>query len=217
MEHENLYLTSFQRKLLLKKLYDDALSQLNRQRIKIMILADQGMPQSEICLEVGCCASTARHWIHMARSGMAHLWEASPRGRPKIVTDAYLERLRELLTQSPREYKYPFSRWTADWLRKHLAQEFAIEVSLRHFKRLLKQVKEAANSNAASELPSQAGITHLLGDGLDESNQTTGLDLASNLKIADLAFESNSTSAESTAAQLTQLEGKSGFYGNFNT
>jgi hypothetical protein len=46
----------------------------------------------------------------MARSGMAHLWEDSPRGRPKVVTDAYLERLRELLTQSPRDYKYPFTR-----------------------------------------------------------------------------------------------------------
>jgi transposase len=216
MEHENLYLTSFQRKLLLKKLYDDALSQLNRQRIKIMILADQGMPQSEICLEVGCCASTARHWIHMARSGMAHLWEASPRGRPKIVTDAYLERLRELLTQSPRDYKYPFSRWTADWLRKHLAQEFAIEVSLRHFKRLLKQVKEAAASNAAPDLPSQPDVTHLRGSYSDQSNKTLGLDPTSNLKIADLAFESNSNSAEIAAVQLTQLEGKSDLYGNFN-
>jgi transposase len=210
MEHENLYLTPFQRKLLLKKLYDDALSHLSRQRIKIMILADRGIPQSEICLEVGCCASTARHWIHMARSGMAHLWEDSPRGRPKIVTDAYLERLSELLTHSPRDYKYPFSRWTADWLRKHLAQEFSIEVSLRHFKRLLKQVKESKDSNTASDGLSQSEMAHL------RTQKTTNLDPRSNLEIADLASESNSTSSEIAAAQLTQLEGESDLHGNFN-
>lgn len=215
MEHEHLYLTPFQRKLLLKKLYDDALSHLNRQRIKIMILADRGMPQSEICLEVGCCASTARHWIHMARSGMAHLWEDSPRGRPKIVTDAYLERLSELLTHSPRDYKYPFSRWTADWLRKHLAQEFSIEVSLRHFKRLLKKVKEATDSNAASEVSSRTEMPHLQEMGSDR-NETIDLDLTSNLKIADLAFEDNSNSAGIDAVQLTQSKGASDLYGNFN-
>jgi hypothetical protein len=46
MEHKHLYLTTFQHKLLLKKLYDDALSQLNRQRIKIIACAinDKGLP-----------------------------------------------------------------------------------------------------------------------------------------------------------------------------
>jgi transposase len=216
MEHENLYLTPFQRKFLLKKLYDDAISQLNRQRIKIMILADQGMPQSEICLEVGCCASTARHWIHMARSGMAHLWEDSPRGRPKIVTDAYLERLRELLPQSPREYKYPFGRWTADWLRKHLAQEFAIEVSLRHFKRLLKQVKEATGSNTAPEISPPPEMTHLQEHHSERNCKAMDLDLENNLKVADLALESNPNSLKIDPVQLTRLTEESDLQSNFN-
>lgn len=80
--------------------------------------------------------------MHMARTGMAHLWQDFPRGRPKIVTDTYLKRLQELLNENPRDYKYPFRRWTADWLRKHLASELGIEISLRHFKRLLKEVKQ---------------------------------------------------------------------------
>lgn len=216
MEHENLYLTPFQRKLLLKKLSEDALSSLNRQRIRIMILADQGKSQSEICLEVGCCASTARHWIRMARSGLAHLWEDSPQGRPKIVTDAYLERIRELLSQSPREYKYPFSRWTADWLRKHLAQEMNIEVSLRHFKRLLKQLKETTNPHISPELSSQAGITFFPENRLIKSNSAAGVDVTSNLKIADLVFDNHSNSSEIAANRLPQLKGESDLYGRFN-
>jgi transposase len=208
MEHSNLHLTPFQRKLLLKKLNESELSPLNRQRIQIMILADEGMSQSAICKEVGCCASTARHWSQMARSGMAHLWEDSPRGRPKIVTDAYLERLRELLTQSPRDYKYPFARWTADWLRKHLAQEYEIEVSLRHFKRLLKQVKDSTDFHSVINQRSQADVTLLRGS---RSTAET-----SNLKIADLTLDPEGNLLEMSSPSLTSTEYKSDLDGTFN-
>lgn len=141
MERQNLYFNTSQRQLLIHHLHCPGQTQLNQQRIKILLLADEGKSQSEICRELGCSPSTARHWIHVARTGMAHLWQESPRGRPKVVTDAYLTRLRELLNDCPRKYKYPFRRWTADWLRKHLASELGIEISLRHFKRILKEVK----------------------------------------------------------------------------
>jgi transposase len=209
MEHKNLYLTPFQRKLLLKKLNEDALSQISRQRVQIMILADEGMSQSTICQEVRCCASTARHWSQMARSGMAHLWEESPRGRPKVVTDDYLERLRELLTQSPRDYKYPFARWTADWLRKHLTQEYEIEVSLRHFKRLLKQVKDSTDFHPVINQRPQADVTLLRGN-----RSTTGS--SSNLKIADLTLERQGYPSETPSPSLNSTEKESDLYGTFN-
>ncbi|BAY10896.1 helix-turn-helix domain-containing protein [Calothrix sp. NIES-2098] len=133
------YLTSFQRKLLQKNLQED-LSESYRQRIEIMLLADEGKTQTEICQIVACCPATARHWMHIARSGMAHQWQDCPLGRPKAINQEYLERLQELLSQSPRDYGYGFRRWTVSWLRKHLAKELGIEVSDRHLKRVLKQM-----------------------------------------------------------------------------
>ncbi|WP_366513694.1 helix-turn-helix domain-containing protein [Moorena sp. SIOASIH] len=133
------YLTAFQRKLLQKSLRAD-LPQHYRQRIEIMLLADEGKSQIEICQTLGCCPATARHWILMARTGMAHNWQNNPIGRPKAVNQEHLERLKELVSQSPKEFGYPFRRWTANWLSKHLAQEFGIEVSDRHISRLLKQM-----------------------------------------------------------------------------
>ncbi|NEO75521.1 helix-turn-helix domain-containing protein [Moorena sp. SIO4G3] len=133
------YLTGFQRKLLQKSLRAD-LPQHYRQRIEIMLLADDGNSQIEICQTLGCCPATARHWILMARTGMAHNWQNNPIGRPKAVNQEHLERLKELVSQSPKEFGYPFRRWTANWLSKHLAQEFGIEVSDRHISRLLKQM-----------------------------------------------------------------------------
>jgi transposase len=133
-------LTEFQRKQLQKSLEDENLSKLHRQRISIMLLADEGKSQSEICQDVGCSQATARHWILMAQSGMAHQWKKHAVGRPQIVNERYLERLKELVSNSPRDFGYPFRRWTGDWLSKHLEKEFGIKVSDRHINQLLKEM-----------------------------------------------------------------------------
>ncbi|MEA5535801.1 helix-turn-helix domain-containing protein [Crocosphaera sp. XPORK-15E] len=133
------YLTSFQRKTLEKTLEGD-IENKYRQRIKIMLLADEGKSQTEICQLLGCCQATARHWIMIARSGQAHCWKDSKIGRPKRVNEQYLDRLKELVSHSPGDYGYSFKRWTAEWLRRHLAKEFEIQVSDRYINQLLKQM-----------------------------------------------------------------------------
>lgn len=150
-------LTPFQKQFLLKNLYTDLPSSY-RQRIEIMLLADEGKSQTEICRSLGCSAATVRYWTYIARSGMAHQWQDCPIGRPKVVNDEYLERLRELLKGSPRDYGYSFQRWTANWLSKHLAKELGIQVSDRHIKRLLKQMglSTRPKSNTCVETTTEA-------------------------------------------------------------
>ena len=147
------FLTPFQRKLLQKSLQED-LHESYRQRIEIMLLADEGKSQAEICQTLGCCPATARHWMHVARAGMAHQWQNCPIGRPKAVNDQYLERLKELVSHSPRDYGYPFGRWTGQWLSKHLAKELGIEISDRNVNLLLKKMglSTRPKSNSAAEL-----------------------------------------------------------------
>ncbi|AFZ01509.1 helix-turn-helix domain-containing protein [Calothrix sp. PCC 6303] len=147
------YLTSFQRKFLQKKQQEN-LSNSYRQRIEIMLLADEGKTQVEICRIVGCCPATARHWMHIARAGMAHQWQDCPLGRPKAIDSKYIERLQELLAMSPRDCGYGFKRWTVGWLAKHLAKELGIEVSDRHLKRVLKQMglSTISKANISGEL-----------------------------------------------------------------
>ncbi len=67
-------------------------------------------------------------------------WDNQPVGRPKTITDQYLARLKELVSHSPKQFGYPFERWTAHWLRKHLLQETGVAISDRHINRLLKQM-----------------------------------------------------------------------------
>jgi transposase len=136
----NKYLTSFQRQLLEKQLKIETIPEY-RQRIEIMLLADNGRTQTQICQILSCSPLTARHWIFMAKSGSAHNWQAQPIGRPKTVTSDYLDRLKELVNTSPKDLGYSFSRWTGQWLSKHLSQEFNIRVSARHINRLLEDIK----------------------------------------------------------------------------
>jgi transposase len=139
-------LTPFQRKSLLKKLQKD-LPEKYRRRIEIMLMADQGKSQTQICKTLGCSYHTARYWIGVAKAGLAHQWQEQPIGRPKSVNEEYLQHLKYLVNQSPREFGYSFQSWTAQWLSKHLAKEIGIEVTERHISRLLKQMGLSTKQN----------------------------------------------------------------------
>jgi transposase len=130
-------LTPFQRKLLIKAQETEVRPEY-QQRIEIMLLADRGYSQTQICEILGCCHQTARYWIAIAQAGQAHQWSDRQIGRPKTIDERYLSRLKELASHSPREYGYPFQRWTAQWLKKHLANETGIQVTEQHINRLLK-------------------------------------------------------------------------------
>ncbi|MBD2607479.1 helix-turn-helix domain-containing protein [Scytonema hofmannii FACHB-248] len=139
VDKQGLYLTTFQHKLLLKSLETDLRPEYRR-RIEIILLADSGQSQTQICEALGCSQETARHWMTIAQTGQAHHWSDRPMGRPKAVNEQYLARLQELASHSPREYGYSFERWTGQWLSKHLTKEMGMKVSACHINRLLKEM-----------------------------------------------------------------------------
>lgn len=156
---QHYFLTTFQRKLLEKQLEHNDLSAQYQKRIRIMLLADAGKSQTEICKLVNCCQSTARHWILVAQSGQAHHWNNSPIGRPKAINEEYLERLKYLVQKSPKDFGYPFRRWTAGWLSQHLAKEFGIEISDRHLNRLLKEMGLSTRSTRSQPIEDQSNAS----------------------------------------------------------
>ncbi|AFZ00977.1 helix-turn-helix domain-containing protein [Calothrix sp. PCC 6303] len=151
LEHSiSRFLTPFQRKTLLKHLQTN-LQPEYRRRLEIMLLADIGKSQTQICQTLGCSQEMARYWISRAEAGLAHKWQERSLGRPKTINDQYIQRLKELVSKNPRDYGYSFQNWTAQWLSKHLANEFGIEISDRHINRLLKNMGLSTKSKNASE------------------------------------------------------------------
>jgi transposase len=150
-------LSPFQQRLLNSALATPDLRAEYRRRIEIMLLADQGQSQSQICEQLGCAQETARHWITMARAGLAHQWQSTPVGRPKRISNDYRDRLRDLANRSPREFGYPFRRWTGQWLGQHLAQEFGIVVSDRYINYMLKQMGLSTRSTPSDSQSDEPG------------------------------------------------------------
>ena len=140
------YLTPFQRRSL-KTTQKQELTDKQHQRIQIMLLADEGYTQAQICKKLGCCHATARYWSDQAKNNQVHKWNSNPVGRPTSISDEYMERLKFLVTTSPqeinvpnRDYRYPFKRWTAQKLSQHLEAELKIKVTPQHLNRLLKRM-----------------------------------------------------------------------------
>ena len=195
------FLTPFERRMLQKSLQEE-LPESYRQRIEIMLLADQGNSQTKICQTLGCCPATARHWIHVARTGMAHQWQERPFGRPKAVNEEYLERLKELVTHSPRDYGYPFRQWTKNWLHKHLEKEFGVEVSDRHLQRLLKQMGLSIRpkpSNDKENTNEKATGSKILIRDLNSANPLDNTEFLP-IDLAKLGIDSEIYGAKSTRA-----------------
>jgi transposase len=143
------FLTSHQRQLLLKNL-QTKLPPEYRRRLKIMLLADMGKSQSQICEILGCSPEMARYWSTFVKAGMADKWQENAVGRPRTINEQYIERLKELVAHSPRKFGYAFTNWTAEWLSKHLATEFGIKISQRHINRLLKKMGLSTKSKCSS-------------------------------------------------------------------
>jgi transposase len=159
---QSIYLTPFQRQLLADNLQEN-LSKAYRQRLKIILLTDEGKTQAEICRELECCAATASRWIQLTKSGLAHKSLEHPIGRPKIITDEYKELLCKLLKNSPRDYDYSFKNWTVNWLSKHMEKEIGVKVSESHLKQVMRDLG-LSTRKAMSEKNTKKGANIFIAD-----------------------------------------------------
>jgi transposase len=145
----------------------------HRRRLEIAVRTHLGQSQTEICEALNCSRETARYWMTIAKTQSPKSWYQQPVGRPKKASDEYLKRLAELVNQSPKDYGYAFSCWTAKWLSKHLAQELGIEFSDRHVNRLLKQMGLSTRNKKTSAKKSRViAIEDLQPSDLSEANNS---------------------------------------------
>jgi transposase len=159
MKQSGIYLTPIQRLNLQQKLRSETAKPSYQQRISIILLADEGRSQSEICELLGCGFSTASRWINALQTGV---WQSTSVGRPAVVGDKYINYLQELLESSPRDHGYFVNRWTVHSLNKHLTEKLGVAISDRHLKRLLKDLGLSTLSKPSqSELPRNGSRIHI--------------------------------------------------------
>ncbi|NJP10517.1 MAG: helix-turn-helix domain-containing protein [Leptolyngbyaceae cyanobacterium RU_5_1] len=174
MENQHRILTPFQRKILQKSLETSLRPEYHR-RIEIMLLADTGYTQAQICEVLRCSHETARYWITIAQSGNALQWSDRPLGRPKTINDQYRDRLKELVSHSPREFGYAFRRWTARWLARQLEKELGINVSSRYINYLLKEMGLSTRDQTSPDRSSSSQRQPAIASDMGEEDLITAL------------------------------------------
>ncbi len=102
-----------------------------RQRAQLVLLAaEKGLVAAEIGDIVRLSEESVRRWLkRYVAEGIEGLSDAPRSGTPRVVTDAYVERLVEVVRRRPRSLDLPFSLWTCQRLADYLAEEMGIRVS----------------------------------------------------------------------------------------
>lgn len=108
-------------------------------RAQVIRLSARGRRPSEIAdiLERSC--SGVRKIINRFNAeGFASLADKPREGRPSKTTDRYITLLKEVVQANPRDLGYPFSCWTLERLRTHLARKTRIVLSVPHLSCLMR-------------------------------------------------------------------------------
>jgi transposase len=111
-----------------------------RQRATVIRLLHLGHKPEAVAEQQMVSVPTIYNWHKLWREqGVEGLANRPKTGRPSKATDAYCQKLEELLEKEPSEVGYRFAIWTSDRLRAHLEQETGILLSESRFRALLKK------------------------------------------------------------------------------
>ena len=122
----------------LRRLVRNGLDARVVRRAQMVLLSAEGKTASEIAGLWAITAQGVRKIINrFNREGIAGLADRPRKGRPPKTDDRYVELLKQAVQTSPHELGYPFSCWTLERLREHLARKTRVILCPQHLSRLL--------------------------------------------------------------------------------
>ncbi len=111
-----------------------------RQRATVIRLLHLGHKPEAVAEQQMVSVPTIYNWHKIWREqGVEGLANRPKTGRPAKATEAYCQKLEEVLDHEPAEFGYRFAIWTSDRLRTHLDKETGILLSESRFRALLKK------------------------------------------------------------------------------
>jgi len=130
-------LTRAERKELTRLIHSNGDARVVRRAQMIRLSAD-GKTASEIAALWDVTDEAVRRTIHRFDSeGISGLADKPRKGRPPKQTDRSVALLKEAGQTSPRDLGYPFSSWTLERLREHLARQTHIVLSPHYLSQLM--------------------------------------------------------------------------------
>jgi transposase len=111
-----------------------------RQRATVIRLLHLGHKPEAVAEQQMVSVPSIYNWHRLWREqGIEGLANKPKTGRPSKATEAYCQKLEDMLEKEPSEFGYRFAIWTSDRLRAHLEKETRILLSESRFRALLKK------------------------------------------------------------------------------
>jgi len=102
-----------------------------RLRLLMNLHLSEGMDAQEVAELLAVGRTTVFHWQRRYREGGVEALSNRPRsGRPPALTAEQVGRLRRLVLAGPTEADGALSRWRGEDIRRLIAREFGVEMSL---------------------------------------------------------------------------------------
>jgi transposase len=115
---------------------------LQRQRVLMLLLRNDGKTYEEIMDFIGCSYRSVAHWcVHGNPDDLESFKDGRSQGNYRKATTEYIEQLLQVVEQTPTELGYEFGRWTTARLAKHLEKTTGIKMSSVQVGRILVQKK----------------------------------------------------------------------------
>ncbi len=107
-------------------------------RAQMIRLSSQGEMACRIASLWEMTGEAVRRTIHRFNAeGLSSLADKPRGGRPPKATERYVALLKEAVGTNPRELGYPFSCWTLERLREHLARKTRIIFNPKYLSQLM--------------------------------------------------------------------------------
>lgn len=130
-------LTADERKALSRLIRSERDARIVR-RAQMIRLSAEGITTPKISALWDVNDQTVRRTIQRFEAeGLAGLRDKPRKGRPAKKTDRYVALLKEAVHKSPRDMGYPFSSWTLERLREHLALQTGIQLHPNSLSRIM--------------------------------------------------------------------------------
>jgi len=123
-------------------------------RLHAVLLHLDGVPNGEIATLLEAHPATVSEWLRNYEAyGREGLLEGNRTGRPRVLSDAQLEALAELIQSEPAARGYASRRWTSVLLADVIAREFGCRFHVGHVRRLLRDLDRHVRSRRRSADP----------------------------------------------------------------
>lgn len=110
-----------------------------RSRCEMILLSNEGLTPPQIAERVRFSRRTVTRFIQRYEAeGIKGLPDKPKPGRPRRVTDEYLQKLEAAVEQNPRDLGQPFSSWTTEHLASYLSEQTGITIGARQVENYLK-------------------------------------------------------------------------------